>query len=171
MKFWTYLRTRIVRFSYNCAVLCYCVVYPIVAVKANDIIIFKFLGRGESVPPPLPPSLSVWNPAVLTKQTCHSFQLKQIVLRHDRPQSTYSTKWHNHKYSLWALFPGQAEKTPDESECMVGRCVAGRGLGVASFLSPTQLSVVQYGKWQKAGQGLGMRLVLGYVFEGFESSI
>ena len=37
MKFWTYLRTRIKGFSYNAinyAVLCYCVVYPIVAVEA-----------------------------------------------------------------------------------------------------------------------------------------
>ena len=38
MKFWTYLRTRITRFSYNTAysyaVLYYCVVYPIVAVEA-----------------------------------------------------------------------------------------------------------------------------------------
>ena len=41
---------------------------------------------------------------------------------------------------------GEDSRLGGESECMVGGCVAGRGLGVASFLGLTQLSVVQYGK-------------------------
>ena len=57
MAFWTYLRTRVMRF--NCyVVLCYCVVYPTVHVAVVVIITYFFnfwrgvLGENPSAPPP-----------------------------------------------------------------------------------------------------------------------